>query len=87
MTGITNKKQYRGGKDNNNRITNSWLAKTALAMEEGDDPRTVILELEESKDEGEKVVRTSFIAYKNMIPNRLVIITIQKRIKFVPRRR
>ena len=48
LTGLMNKEHHRGGKDNNNRITNALIAKTAVAipstltksnmMEDGDDP-------------------------------------------------
>ena len=56
---ITKEKQYRGRKDNNNRRTNSWLAK-AQGLKEGEDILTMILEYDESQGGGEKGRQKSF---------------------------
>ena len=80
-TGST-KEQYPGGNGNNNRETNTWIGRTALAvpkiaptshtMESYDDPRSMILKRQGSNGVGVKHPKTSFFAMKNMLSNWLV---------------
>ena len=69
MTGIA-KEQYRGGKNNNNRVATAWIGKTALdlpiiviignTIKEGDDPITMVFKRQESNGEGGKGPKCSF---------------------------